>query len=399
MLSAMLRGYAPPRVYCEVKESEIPRAHPRRPVGASRRMVLQSMATGGLTGPEGALVSIAMTLNLVARERQKKASRYGNDLRHPRRMPKMGRTPMRQPSGRCATTIFLVATTLMIGAVTQSAAAPKDSPRGTSNFPSVQLVTQDGHAVRFYEDLLKDKIVVINTTSIRCAACLGAATKLAQVQQFLGDRVGKDIFFYSITSDPERDTPPVLKEYAEKLHAGPGWLFLTGQRTDLDLLGRKLGLYSASDSRDPAARSVNLLIGGEATGRWTWRTANDTPQYIALTIDTLRPRGAPRQPGRTYADIAPLGVKGRLLFETRCGLCHTIGQGDGDGPDLQGVTDRRERAWLARWLAKPDRMLADGDPTAMALYVKYNNEMPNLLLEASDVEALLAYLEVQSARR
>jgi protein SCO1/2 len=246
---------------------------------------------------------------------------------------------------------------------------------------------------------ITDKIVVINTMSTRCVACLGAVTKLAQVQQFLGDRVGKDIFFYSITSDPERDTPPVLKEYAEKLHAGPGWLFLTGQRTDLDLLGRKLGFYSASDSRDAAARSANFLIGGEAVGRWTWRTAADTPQFLALTIDTLRPRGAPRQPGRTYAEIAPLGVKGQLLFVTRCVVCHTIGQGDADGPDLQGVTDRRERGWLTRWLAKPDQMLADGDPTAMALYVRYKNEMPNLLLEASDVAALLAYLEVQSAGR
>lgn len=318
-------------------------------------------------------------------------------LTRPGRIPETGRAPKRQPSGRCATILLLIATALTISGVTQAAAAPNGSPGWASNFPSVPLVTQDGHAVRFYEDLLKGKIAVINTMSIRCAACLGAAAKLAQVQQLLGDRVGKDVFFYSITRDPEQDTPSALKEYAQKLHAGPGWLFLTGQGTDLDLLGRKLGFDFASDSRDPAARSARLLIGGEAVGRWTWRTAADTPQFLALTIDTLRPSGASRQPGRTYADIAPLGVKGRLLFETRCGLCHTIGLGDGDGPDLQGVADRRDRAWLARWLAKPDRMLADGDPTATALYVKYQNEMPNLLLEANDVEALLAYLEVQRA--
>ena len=52
---------------------------------------------------------------------------------------------------------------------------------------------------------------------------------MVQVQRLLGDRVGSDIFFYSITIDPNHDTPEVLKEYAEKYHVGPGWLFLTGK--------------------------------------------------------------------------------------------------------------------------------------------------------------------------
>lgn len=55
--------------------------------------------------------------------------------------------------------------------------------------------------------------------------------RLRQVQKLLGDRVGKDIFFYSISIDPYNDTPTTLKRYAEKFGIGPGWTLLTGRPT------------------------------------------------------------------------------------------------------------------------------------------------------------------------
>ena len=175
-------------------------------------------------------------------------------------------------------------------------------------------------------------------------------------------------------------------------------MFLTGQRADLELVGKKLGFYAWGNTSTLIARSANLAIGNDATGRWRWRTAAGNPEFIALLIDTFLPSGIPRQSGGSYAETAPLTAKGQLLFVTRCVVCHTIGQGDADGPDLQGVTARRDRAWLARWLAAPDQMLANGDPTATTLLSQYSNTpMPNLDLGTRDVAALLAYLEVQSA--
>src|SRR5512132_1927734 len=108
---------------------------------------------------------------------------------------------------------------------------------GRDYFPDVVLTTQDGKAVRFYDDLLKDKFVAIDLIYTRCKfSCPLATARLAQVQRILGDRVGKDIFFYSITLEPEHDTPEVLKAYAQKYNAGPGWLFLTGKKEDVKLL-------------------------------------------------------------------------------------------------------------------------------------------------------------------
>ncbi len=97
------------------------------------------------------------------------------------------------------------------------------------------------------------------------------------------------------------------------------------------------------------------------------------------------------------AQASPLSQspeEGQALFQEKCASCHTIGAGKLVGPDLQGVTTRREQDWLARWIQAPDKMLAEGDPTATQLLQEFNNiPMPNLGLTDQQVEALIAYLE------
>jgi protein SCO1/2 len=69
------------------------------------------------------------------------------------------------------------------------------------------------------------------------------------------------------------------------------------------------------------------------------------------------------------------------------------------GPDLIGVTERRERSWLARWIAEPDKMLEEGDPIATELFIRFREiAMPNLRLEKSDVDALIEHMASESRR-
>src|SRR3989475_3374247 len=90
-----------------------------------------------------------------------------------------------------------------------------DNRWGADYFPNVPLTTQDGTAVRLYDDLLKGKAVAINVIYTSCKdECPLETARLAQLQRLLGERMGKDIFFYSITIDPKRDKPEVLKAYA-----------------------------------------------------------------------------------------------------------------------------------------------------------------------------------------
>lgn len=122
--------------------------------------------------------------------------------------------------------------------------AKKKSRWGENYFPNTTLITQDGEKRKFFDDLIKDKVVAINFIFTSCKdSCPLETARLRKVQEILGDRVGKDIFLYSISIDPETDTPAVLKAYKEKFNIGPGWTFLTGDEQEIILLRKKLGLY------------------------------------------------------------------------------------------------------------------------------------------------------------
>src|SRR3954471_20335670 len=154
-------------------------------------------------------------------------------------------------------------------ALSSDPAGAQSSRWGADYFPNVELTTQDGKVVRFYDDLVKDKIVAIDLIYTTCQyACPLETARLAQVQKLLGDRMGKDVFFYSITIDPRHDTPAVLKAYAEQFGAGPGWLFLTGSQSDVDLVSKKLGLYSPPNPSNKDGHTPALLIGNEPAGQW-----------------------------------------------------------------------------------------------------------------------------------
>src|SRR5215470_5083013 len=156
---------------------------------------------------------------------------------------------------------------------------------GAEYFPNVSLTTQDGTTVRFYDDLLKGKAVVINLIYTHCEdMCPLETARLVQVQRLLGDRVGKDLFFYSISIDPEHDAPPVLKAYAEKFHVGPGWLFLTGKKDDITLVAKKLGLSSRNDVLSQDGHGATLMIGDEAGGQWMRNSSVDDPRFLSTTI-------------------------------------------------------------------------------------------------------------------
>src|SRR6185295_15723604 len=138
-------------------------------------------------------------------------------------------------------------------------------------FPNLVLTTHEGKQVRFYEDLIKDKIVLINMMYAKCEGiCTPVTMNLKKVQELLGDRVGRDIFIYSLTLKPEEDTPMMLKHYAQMHHVGPGWLFLTGSSQDIELLRKKLG-FTNPDPKLDADKSQHIGMvryGNEALTLW-----------------------------------------------------------------------------------------------------------------------------------
>jgi len=283
-------------------------------------------------------------------------------------------------------------------------AAQDNQPWGASYFPNVPLVTQDGKTVRFYDDLIKDKRVLVNFIFTRCTdICPLATAKLLQVQKLLGPRVGRDIFIYSITLDPEFDTPETLKTYAARYGvSGPGWLFLTGSRKDIDAVRFKLG-----ERRDKTEHPNIVRLGNGVNGQWMrLPLSGDLNLLVSEIGKTLDPNwyaGKPvknfaEAPRREYPEEAQVLLREQALFRDRCAICHTMGNGDYLGPDLKGVAARRGRAWLTRYLVEPDKMRVSKDPIALELAKRYKVLMPNLQLTQAEVLDLVDYLEAHGKK-
>lgn len=277
------------------------------------------------------------------------------------------------------------------------------SPWGANYFPNVPLTTQDGETVHFFDDLIKDKVVAINFIYTHCPdTCPLETAQLVQVQNIMGDRLGKDVFFYSISIDPERDTPAVLKEYRQRFKAN--WTFLTGKKSDIIELRKKLGLYIAEIQDGSNNHNVSMIIGNQATGRWMKRSPFENPYVLADQIGNWLTGWKSPPRATDYANAPKLRniPRGEQIFRTRCATCHTVTGNEvagALGPDLLGVSQRRETQWLLDWLKAPDQMLKKKDPIAMAMYEQYNNlAMPNMRLHKEEALALLRYIDDETKR-
>jgi len=268
--------------------------------------------------------------------------------------------------------------------------------------PNLPVVTQDGKTLRFYDDVIKDKIVVVNFIYTTCPDICGLTTaRLSQAEDKLGDMVGRDIFFVSLTVDPENDTPEKLKEYADAFHiTGPGWLFLTGKPDDIRAINGRLG----QRSRDLREHRQEIVLGNDAIGLWMRNSVLGDLDRFVMDVRGMdqkwrdQVRVAPRS---AAADTGyELGTQpGQVLFKKLCAPCHTVGVGDRAGPDLRDVTSRRDHDWLTKFIMDPYKMRAQKDPAALALIAKYPGVlMPRLGITENDAADLISYLDAQSAR-
>src|SRR5215213_373887 len=144
--------------------------------------------------------------------------------------------------------------------------APAETSRRKMAIPDVEVLDQDGNALHFYRDLIKDKTVAINFIFTNCTTiCPPLAATFAHVQKEMGDRVGKDVHFISISVDPLTDTPERLKAWGAKFKAGPGWTFVTGNKQEMDKLLNALGA-SVSGRED---HTPSVIVGNDLKSIWT----------------------------------------------------------------------------------------------------------------------------------
>jgi protein SCO1 len=175
---------------------------------------------------------------------------------------------------------------LMSSAAHSKTIAPASGPQ-VNAFPNFVLESHDGKKLRFYDDMLKNKIVVIGMMYTSCTGiCPGNITNLLQVQELLGNRVGKDIFMYSLTLQPEFDRPDALNAYAKQRDIKPGWSLMTGKPPEIEQLRRRLGFIDTDPAADAnlANHTGVVRIGNVARDRWMMMPVMSPVKMIARSI-------------------------------------------------------------------------------------------------------------------
>lgn len=202
---------------------------------------------------------------------------------------------------------------------TAAAATPAGAPKeGAATrllppWPDAPLVDQDGRPVHFYSDLVRGKRVAINFVFTTCTTiCPPMGANFEQLQTLLGARAGADVRLLSLSIDPLTDTPERLKAWGAKFHAGPGWTLLTGRKEDVDRLLKAMGIFTS----DPSSHAPILLLGDDATGRWTRAFGLAPPAKIVQLLDGLAVSGAAAsggaRPRRAAAQPSPVANHGAV---------------------------------------------------------------------------------------
>src|SRR4030095_10848853 len=194
---------------------------------------------------------------------------------------------------------------------------------GPEYFSNAVLTTHEGKKVRFYDDLIRGRVVMFNMMYAQCdGICPTMTDNLVRVQQLLGPRVGRDVFVPALTLQPEQNKPEDLKIYAAVHGVKPGWLFLTGQPADLRFIRYRLGFFDSGsalrgeEATPPPARPADLRfirsrlgfydpdptvdgqksthtravrIGNDVYERWAMAPALSGPEHILATVNRVCP--------------------------------------------------------------------------------------------------------------
>ncbi|MGD8931417.1 MAG: SCO family protein [Chromatiales bacterium] len=187
--------------------------------------------------------------------------------------------------------VFLVA--LQAGLVEAAPDAVDEAAaeqKARNYFTDLEVVDQNGERHRFYSDVIKGRVVLINFVYTHCKeACPMATQKLTQVRQLLDESIKDQIWFVSISIDPQNDTPGAMKAFMNKLQVDEDrWLFLTGDKRNLDLIVKRLGQYT----NQIEAHSTLMLAGNDRTRHWTRVMPMAPPSGVAQQLQALVEEGS-----------------------------------------------------------------------------------------------------------
>lgn len=168
---------------------------------------------------------------------------------------------------------------------TESADVAAAEAKAREYFTNVELIDQNGQRLRFYDDVLKDNIVVISFIFTNCqGACPLMTRNLTMIRDMLPSKVRDEIHFLSISLDPVRDTPSAMKDFAQTHDADQErWLWLTGQPNNVNSVTKKLGTYTD----ELEAHTTMLIAANVRESHWTKIAPNVPPKGVVERLRML----------------------------------------------------------------------------------------------------------------
>lgn len=203
---------------------------------------------------------------------------------------------------KAATAELLICCLLCLHASGQEAHQPANTagpapagqgPDRKMSIPDAEVFDQDGKKIRFYSDLVKDKVVIVSFVFTTCSlVCPMQGESLSKLQATLGERLGKDMHLVSVSTDPEADTPERLKTWGLRFGARPGWTLVTGKKSEIDKVAMALtGAPAVKGKHSPV-----VFVGSDKTGRWIRAYGLAEPVRFAGLIDEVAAdRAAPQK--------------------------------------------------------------------------------------------------------
>lgn len=176
---------------------------------------------------------------------------------------------------------------LPLGLISSDSGAQRSDSAGVApqiELRNLEMRDQHGSTVRFASDVIGDKIVALNFVYTSCqTACPVVSAIFSRLHEQLGEKLQSDVRLVSISINPLTDTPVKLNEQAGRYHAGPDWIWLTGEKQHIDAILKGLGAYTA----DYSSHAPLIIVGDPLNGRWTRFFSLPSPMMIATKIDEL----------------------------------------------------------------------------------------------------------------
>jgi protein SCO1/2 len=168
--------------------------------------------------------------------------------------------------------------------VTSGGEEPGQSMDVQIELHDLELLTQDGRRVRFKSDVIGDRLVAITFIYTTCTTiCPIFSSIFGQLQNLLGERMGREVVMISLSLNPTTDIPARMKREAQKHGARPGWFYLTGEKQNVVQVLKGLDAYFPDFEQHPPM----ALVGDGRTGMWRRFNGFPRPEELLALMDEL----------------------------------------------------------------------------------------------------------------